>query len=179
MSPWQNPPHPGFSVDPTIAPALRPSTSDRDYADTTLRLAHADGRLTDTELAERVERAESATSLGDLSDIIADVSVSTTASQVAGQNMTMMPVAAMPPIVNRLDPARRNAQLVLGRSLISWLGLAMLFNVIWLFSSGIGSYYWPIWPMLGTAVPLIGLVVARFGPDPTPLRHQTPPTDLR
>ena len=179
MSPWQNPPHPGFSVDPTIAPALRPSTSDRDYADTTLRLAHADGRLTDTELAERVERAESATALRDLSDIIADVSVSTTAGQVAGQNMTMMPVAAMPPIVNRLDPARRNAQLVLGRSLISWLGLAMLFNVIWLFSSGIGSYYWPIWPMLGTAVPLIGLVVARFGPDPTPLRHQTPPTDLR
>ena len=179
MSPWQNPPHPGFSVDPTIAPALRPSSSDRDYADTTLRLAHADGRLTDTELAERGERAESATSLRDLSDIIADVSVSTTAGQVAGQNMTMMPVAAMPPIVNRLDPARRNAQLVLGRSLISWLGLAMLFNVIWLFSSGIGSYYWPIWPMLGTAVPLIGLVVARFGPDPTPLRHQTPPTDLR
>ena len=137
MSPWQNPPQPGFSVDPSVAPALRPSTSDRDYAD------------------------------------------STTAGQVAGQNMTMMPVAAMPPIVNRLDPARRNAQLVLGRSLIGWLGLAVLFNVIWLFSSGIGSYYWPIWPMLGTAVPLIGLVVARFGPDPAPVRRETPPTDLR
>jgi hypothetical protein len=179
MSQWQNPPHPGFSVDPSIAPSLRPSTSDRDYADTTLRLAQADGRLTDAELADRVERADSATSLRELSQVIADVSLPTAGGQVHGPNLTALPVASMPLVVAQLDPARRRAQMVLARSVVSWASLAVLFNAIWLFSSGIGSYYWPFWPMLGTAVPLIGLVVARFGPDPTPRRRSARPTDLR
>ncbi len=180
MSQWQNPPHHGFSVDPSVAPALRPSSSDRDYADRTLRMAHADGRLTDAELAERVERADSAWSLRELSDLIADVSLPNAASQVVGPNLAMRPTASMPPIVAQLDAARRGAQMVLARSLVGWLALALLFNIIWLFSGGPGSYYWPIWPMLGTAFPLIGLVMARFGPDPlTPSRRVEPPADLR
>jgi len=179
MSLWQNPPQPGFSVDPSVAPTLRPSTADRDYTDMTLRAARADGRLTDTDLAERVGRADSASTLRELSEVIADVSLPT-AFGLVGANLTMPPVASMPPIVAQLDPARSNAQLVLSRSVVSWLSLAILFNLIWLFSSGPGSYYWPIWPMLGTAVPLIGLVVARFGPDPLPTRkHTEPPADLR
>jgi len=175
MSQWQNPPMPGFSVDPSVAPMLRPSTSDRDYADATLRTAHAEGRLTDAELTERVARAESAWSLRELSEVIADVSVPTAAGQTAGPNLTMMPVAATPPVVARLDPARRNAQLVLSRSVASWVALAVVFNIIWVFTMGISSsfhgYYWPIWPMLGTAVPLIGLVIGRLGSDPTPRRR--------
>jgi len=134
MSQWQNPPHPGFSVDPTVAPKLRPSTSDRDYADTSLRLAHVDGRLTETELAERVERADSATSLGELNDLIADV----TLPSAVGPDSRLLPVeSSPPPIVGSLAPERGSApQLVLARSIVSWLGLALLFNVIWLFSSG-------------------------------------------
>jgi Domain of unknown function (DUF1707) len=179
MSTWQNPLHPGFSVDPSVAPTLPPSTSDRDYADSTLRAAHADGRLTDAEFAERVERADSAWTLRELSEVIADLSAPT-ASSLMGPNLTMPPVASLLPIVAELDPARRSAQLVLSRSVVSWLALTMLFNLIWLFSSGPASYYWPIWPMLGTAVPLIGLVVARFGPDPVPTRRPVePPADLR
>ena len=181
MSTWQNPPHPGFSVDPSMAPALRPSTSDRDYADTTLRAAHADGRLTDTELAERVERAESSTSLGELGSVIADVTLPT----AAGATSALLPTAtSMPPVVTQLDPGRREAQVILTRSVVSWVALAVLFNVIWVFTLGISSsfhgYYWPIWPMLGTALPLIGLVMARFGPDRRPpSRRVEPPADLR
>ena len=130
MSQWQNPPHPGFSVDPTVAPTLRPSTSDRDYADTTLQLAHVDGRLTEAELAERVERADSATSLGELNDLIADVTLP----------------SAVGPDSRLLGP---------------------------------GSYYWPIWPMLGTAIPVIGLLAARVGPAPALPRRVDPPSDLR
>src|SRR5665647_2517625 len=112
MSQWQNPPHPGFSVDPTVAPKLRPSTSDRDYADTTLRLAHADGRLTETELAERVERADSATSLGELNDLIADV----TLPSAVGPDSRLLPVeSSPPPIVPALAP-ERPALSVQGRS---------------------------------------------------------------
>ncbi len=177
MSLWQNPPHPGFSVDPTLAPQLRPSTSDRDYADTALRLAHADGRLTDAELAERVERADSAASLGELDGVIADV----TPPSAVGPDSRLLPVeSSPPPIVRALAPERRSApQLVMARSIVSWLGLALLFNVIWLFSSGLGSYYWPIWPMLGTAIPVIGLVAARVGPAPALPRRAAPPSDLR
>ncbi len=162
MSQWQTPPHPGFSVDPSVAPTLRPSTADRDYADSILRTAHAEGRLTDAELAARVERADSAWSLRELNEAVAGVSVPTT----PGPNLTSLPSAAMPPIVGRLDPARRNAQLVLTRSVAGWLALAVLFNVIWVFTRGPGHYYWPIWPMLATALPLVGLAIARFGPDP-------------
>ena len=177
MSQWQNPPHPGFSVDPTVAPKLRPSTSDRDYADTSLRLAHVDGRLTETELAERVERADSATSLGELNDLIADV----TLPSAVGPDSRLLPVeSSPPPIVGSLAPERRSApQVVLARSIVSWLGLALLLNVIWLFSSGAGSYYWPIWPMLGTAIPVIGLLAARVGPAPALKRPVEPPSDLR
>jgi len=49
----------------------------------------------------------------------------------------------------------------------------------WLFSSGPGSYYWPIWPMLGTAIPVIGLLAARVGPAPALPRRVDPPSDLR
>jgi hypothetical protein len=55
----------------------------------------------------------------------------------------------------------------------------MLFNIIWLFTSGPGSYYWPIWPMLGTAIPIIGLLAARVGPAPALPRPVEPPSDLR
>ena len=67
----------------------------------------------------------------------------------------------------------------MARSIVSWLGLALLFNVIWLYSSGLDSYYWPIWPMLGTAIPVIGLLAARVGPAPALPRGVAPPSDLR
>jgi len=135
------------------------------------------GRLTETELAERVERADSATSLGELNDLIADV----TLPSAVGPDSRLLPVeSSPPPIVPALAPERRSApQLVMARSLVSWLGLALLFNVIWLFSSGPGSYYWPIWPMLGTAIPVIGLLAARVGPAPALPRRVDPPSDLR
>jgi len=174
MSLWQNPPHSGFSVDPTLAPQLRPSTSDRDFADTTLRLAHADGRLTDAELAERVERANSAASLGELDGLIADVMP----PSAVGPDSRLLPVeSSPPPIVRSLAPERRSSpELVMARSIVSWLGLALLFNVIWLYSSGLDSYYWP---MLGTAIPVIGLLAARVGPAPALPRGVAPPSDLR
>ncbi len=175
MSQWQNEPRPGFSVDPSVAPTLRPSTSDRAHADSILRTAHTEGRLTDAELTARVQRADSAWSLRELNEAIAGVSVPTP----PGPNLTSLPVASMPPIVSRLDPARRNAQLVLTRSVAGWLALALLLNIIWLFTRGPGHYYWPIWPMLATALPLVGLVIARFGPDPAPVRRVEPPTDAR
>jgi len=91
MPEWQNPPRSnGFSVDPVTAPQLRPSDADRTYVESTLHTARAEGRITETELAERVDRVSSATTLGELLTLIDDVSVPT----VAGPDSSRLPVAA-------------------------------------------------------------------------------------
>jgi hypothetical protein len=97
-------------------------------------------------------------------------------SAVGPDSRLLLVESSPPPIVRSLAPERRSApQLVMARSMASWLGLALLFNVIWLFSSGLGSYYWPVWPMLGTAIPVIGLLA----PAPALPRRVAPPSDLR
>lgn len=184
MSDWQNPPRRnGFSVDPVTAPQLRPSDADRSYVESTLHAARAEGRLTETELAERVGRTSSASTLGELLTLIDDVSVPT----VAGPDSSRLPVVASPTPLPPVRPApadfRRGAQLAIPRAVASWLALALLFNVIWAFTLGISSsfhaYYWPIWPMLGTAIPLIGLLVSAIGPGPQRPSEPETPTDLR
>ena len=42
----------------------------------------------------------------------------------------------------------------------SWLMLVALFVTIWALTSGPGSYFWPIWPALGTGICLVGHVAA-------------------
>ncbi len=183
MSEWQNPPRSnGFSVDPVTAPQLRPSDADRTYVESTLHAARAEGRITETELAERVDLTSSATTLGELLTLIDDVSVPT----VAGPDSARLPVAATPTPLPMTRPGppdfRRGARIAIPRAVVSWLALAVLFNVIWVFTLGISSsfhgYYWPIWPMLGTAMPLIGLLVSTIGGGPQRPRDPGAPTDL-
>ncbi len=180
MSEWQNPPRSnGFSVDPVTAPQLRPSDADRTYVESTLHAARAEGRITETELAERVDRTGSATTLGELLNLIDDVSVPT----VAGPDSARLPIPAPPapmPMPMPVPPPdyRRGAQMALPRAIAGWLALALLFNVIWIMSSP-GGYYWPIWPMLGTGMPVIGLVISLIGGGPQRSRDPEPPTDLR
>ena len=180
MSEWQNPPRSnGFSVDPVTAPQLRPSDADRTYVESTLHAARAEGRITETELAERVDRTSSASTLGELLNLIDDLSVPT----VAGPDSTRLPVVAAPAPYPMRRPGppdfRRGARIAIPRAVVSWLGLALLFNVIWMFSSGPGSYYWPVWPMLGTAMPLFGLLVSVIGSGSQRPSNPQPPTDLR
>ncbi|MEV7599073.1 DUF1707 domain-containing protein [Kitasatospora sp. NPDC089797] len=71
-------------------PALRASHADRDRVVAALGVAAGDGRLTAEELDERVEAALSARTLGDLTDITADlppVSVSTTGVVAEGRDV--------------------------------------------------------------------------------------------
>jgi hypothetical protein len=184
MSEWQNPPRSnGFSVDPVTAPQLRPSDADRTYVESTLHAARAEGRITETELVERVDRTSSATTLGELLTLIDDVSVPT----VAGPDSSRLPVVPMSAPLAMVRPGppdfRRGARIAIPRAVVSWLALAVLFNVIWVFTLGISSsfhgYYWPIWPMLGTAIPVIGLLVSVIGSGPSRPGDPEPPTDLR
>lgn len=158
---WENLPQPitpptpggaawaGFAVDPRLpeSAGLRASNSDRDLARSVLTRARNSGRLDAAEFAERMELTRQSTFLGELAPLLADVAVD--------------PAARTSPRATGF-PGR-----VLGWFPGWWLRLALLFNVIWLItaiaSAGNGAlYYWPIWPMLGTAVP--AFLRGEFGP---------------
>ena len=46
------------------------------------------------------------------------------------------------------------ARVAFKSSLASYLIVNLMLNAIWYFTSGVDSYYWPIWPALGWGVGL-------------------------
>lgn len=145
-----------FSADPRRMPSVRASDADRDVAAQALNAAFSDGRLDQSEHAERLSTALAAKTLGDLPPLLSDIVVS---------------ARPAPPPAPRTAEERRGR--IRSGAVRSWLGLAVLFNVIWvatwLLSGSAPYYYWPIWPMIGTAIPLL---VAWIGSgtlrDPSP-----------
>ena len=151
MTQWENLPQPlperpavpvtaswsGFSADPR-QPAnrgLRASDADRDFATRLLEQARLDGRLDAGEQGGRAAQVAVSRTLGELVPLVSDV-------MVAGASPA---------------PRRPDAGWMRG-----WVGLALLFNAIWLMTcltAGRLLYYWPMWPMLGTGIPvLMGLM---------------------
>lgn len=122
---------------------MRASDADRDVAVQVINDAYGEGRLDATEHDGRLQHALAAKKLGDLVPLLNDV------------------VAASP-----APPAPTGVQRARSTTLRAWVGLAILFNVIWLATwvfAGIGPYYyWPIWPMIGTAIPAL---IPYFVPD--------------
>lgn len=149
---WQNLPAPGpgnrgwqgFSADPRNAQYahLRASDADRANASAILADALAEGRLDSVEYDQRLSQATSAKSLGELVPVLSDLTVE---SPAAAQPVSPAPVET------------RHPGGMIGPLPTWWIGLAVLFNVIWLmtsFSAGRPLYYWPMWPMMGTFVPV-------------------------
>ena len=132
-----------FSVNPHTHPEVRASDTDRDVAAEVMNAAFSDGRLDNLEHADRLSAVLGAKTLGELVPLLSDVTIAA------------RPAVPKTPVAAARDTALR-----------SWLGLAILFNVIWLATwvfAGIGPYYyWPIWPMIGTAIPAL---IPYFVPD--------------
>lgn len=134
---WQ-----GFSVDPrtTAHHELRASDGDRAFASRLLDQALADGRLTASEHADRRDRVALSRTFGELSPLVSDL---------------MVPAGG----ADRLGRRLRRA------GVLGWVGLAILFNAIWIMTSltaGRLLYYWPMWPMVGIGIPVvIGLIGAQ------------------
>ena len=157
---WQ-----GFSADPR-PPANRPlraSDADRDYATRLLDQARLDGRLTPAEQTDRAAAVTGSRTLGELAPLVSD----------------LMPAE---PTVGSAELAQAHARSV---ALRSWVGLAVLVNVIWVMTcltAGRLLYYWPMWPMAGVGVPLLFAFVAsgrRSARRSQPPPKQLPPSDLR
>jgi hypothetical protein len=125
---------------PEAAP-LRAGNADREHATRILQQAYADGRLTQEEYTARVASAQTARDLGQFVPLVSDVIVQAQVTPVAASRGRV-----------------RNA--VLG-----WLALSTMFILIWVASSAAAGellYFWPIWSITGTAIPLL-LMLARGG----------------
>jgi len=127
-------------------PKIRASDADRDRTAAALREHLAAGRLTTEEFDERLDKVYAAKTLGELKDLMADLP-ETGLEQPA--DVTLHSAAGSPPLTRqhsggpveasggRFSPAWRAAW-------GSWLGISLLFVVIWLVS-GAGGGLWFLW----------------------------------
>jgi len=127
-------------------PKIRASDADRDRTAAALREHLAAGRLTTEEFDERLDKVYAAKTLGELKDLMADLP-ETGLEQPA--DVTLHSAAGSPPLTGqrsggpveasggRFSPAWRAAW-------GSWLGISLLFVVIWLVS-GAGGGLWFLW----------------------------------
>jgi Domain of unknown function (DUF1707)/2TM domain len=113
-------------------PALRASDADRELTAERLRTAAVEGRLTPEELEQRLEAALAGGTYGELELLVAD-----------------LPAPAAPrPDRQRRAWARRRPELT------TYLATSVLLVTIWALT-GFG-YFWPIWPILGWGVFVLG-----------------------
>ena len=127
-------------------PKIRASDADRDRTAAALREHLAAGRLTTEEFDERLDKVYAAKTLGDLDDLMADLP-RTDLEQPA--DVSLHGAAGGPPVPGqrpggsiessggRFSPAWRAAW-------GSWLGITLLFFVIWLVSGASGGL-WFLW----------------------------------
>jgi hypothetical protein len=126
-----------FSLDPRVSAnaGLRTSQADRDYAVALVDQALATGRVSPQEHSERRQRAGEALTFGAIAPVVSDLMV-----QPMGTGLAV--------------PVGRQRGLSLG----TWIGLSFWFNLLWLLISVSVMhpvYYFPAWPMVGMAIPLI------------------------
>ncbi len=153
---WQNLPVPesgggqswsGFSADPRNPQyqQLRASDADRTKASGMLADAYAEGRLDNDEYNQRLDQVMSSKSLGELVPVLSDIT-----PEAAGQQSA--PQAYAPSSDGGAKPGW------LSHFPRWWISMAVMLNLIWLMTvltSGHMIYYWPMWPMVGTAIPMI------------------------
>jgi Domain of unknown function (DUF1707) len=140
---------------PSDPRSMRAGNADRERVVKLLNDAFAEGRLDVGELDERVSRAYSAKTLGELDPLIADLPV---------PRQEVHPVRPVPP-----HPARRPRDLERAAGHDDWRGpvkgvaTVFLVNVlIWAIvsiSTGSLIYFWPVWLL----IPLVLTVAGALG----------------
>jgi hypothetical protein len=139
------------TVHPAALGQLRVGDADREQVADQLAEHHAAGRLTLAELEERLTTVWSARTGDELAATLVDLPV---------QRRTAQPA-----------PSRRPYNLVAGlpTQLISYLAVMAGLWLIWALTGA--GYPWPIWPMLGWGLGLLGCHFRAAAADPV----RTPP----
>ncbi len=125
---------------------IRMSDDDREQFAERLRMSYAEGRLTETELEDRLQTVYAARFESELQAVTADLPV---------------PIAAAPTtsVAGRTNDVAR----VL-RSMAQWYFPALICTAIWAVTS-FGGYFWPIWVYFGLTIPFISSLIFDGDPD--------------
>ena len=134
------------AASPTSVP---PTPNERRLSSSFDRRHHQDGRLTEEELAERIERVNAATTFGDL-----DASMA---------NLPRLLPSLAPPTATVQERAPGAARQGFYRALFAYLVINLFLIGIWAFS-GRGAF-WPIWVVLGWGLGMAFYVFRVFGPQ--------------
>jgi hypothetical protein len=110
---------------------IRVSDAEREHHAELLRDHAAQGRLTVDELDERLDRVYAARTVGELAPIVSD-----------------LPAPAQPRAPRPRPRARRRPEWA------AFVAVNLMLIVIWAATGG--GYFWPIWPLLGWGLGLIG-----------------------
>jgi uncharacterized protein DUF1707 len=148
--PWHD-----FSSDPRRPESAPLRAADRDRAVVLAALgdAYADGRLTKEEYDERATAATAAKTLGDLPPLLADlVPIAPGAPGTALDRATVESLDAQ---------ALRHWEKQRSEALNGLLFIAVVTWVIWLVTSGVGSFPWPVFPTLFVGMRLVQVQVQK------------------
>jgi len=135
----------------TTAPIARAGDQDREKTASLLGLALAQGYLPMDEYEARLQTAFAAHTVPDLRQLTADLPINT---------------------LRRADPRRTQARKATARAgmrahLWGYLGMVAIVLTVWgaiAITSG-PPYFWPIWPILGGAIGLVGHALpTRYAP---------------
>jgi hypothetical protein len=153
-------------------PKIRASDADRDRTAAALREHLAAGRLTNEEFDERLDKTYAATTLGELDDLMADLPRTDLEQQPADVSLHhagggsplpgQRPGGPVEASHDRFSPAWRAAW-------GSWLGISLLFFVIWLVSGASGGL-WFVWVPAIMGVLLLGRWISG---SPAPGGHRS------
>ncbi len=132
---------------------MRASDADRDRVAALLREHCAAGRLSFDELSERLDRALSSRTLGELYALTGDL------PHLAGPHPVIAERAAGP------SPGPRRGPLASSKRGESLAVAALVSAVVWAFMVGVwaasgGGSFWPVWPLLAMGI-YLGIRVVR------------------
>jgi hypothetical protein len=130
---------------------MRASDADRDIVLRTLGEAYAEGRIDRVEYDERADAVHGAKTLGELPDVLDDLVPATAVVPFAGALDTR---SVEQRAVERWERSRREAFMgFLIPTVICW--------VVWLLTSGPSGFMWPVFPTIGTAIPMVAMQVQK------------------
>jgi len=138
-------------------PKIRASDADRDRTAAALREHLAAGRLTTEEFDERLDKVYAAKTLGELDDLMADLPRTDPGQSpdASPHHAGSGPLAPGQPSGGPVEASQGRFSPAWRAAWGSWLGISLLFFVIWLVSGASGGL-WFVWVPAIMGVLLLG-----------------------